>query len=314
MPPPTSDYVELRCRSAFSFLEASSNPEDLVECAARLGYPALALADRAGLYGAPRFHQAAVAAGVRAIVGAEVEIARAEAEPDAARSRLLLLVESPRGYRNLCRLLSEGHARAGKDAASSAGTSSRRTPTVSSRSCAATRALSAARLERARGVFRERLWVDVSRHATRASEVALRRAAALADAARVPLVATNDVRHARPEGRALFDALTCLRHKTSLDRAGRLLALNAERHLRPREEMARRFADHPEWIRASREIAERCAFGLKRPRLPLPRVPDPARRDAGLVPAPARAARRAPPLRRAAARARRAASSSASSR
>ena len=54
-----ADYVELRCRSAFSFLEGASNPEDLVERAAELGHPALALADRGGLYGAPRFHQAA---------------------------------------------------------------------------------------------------------------------------------------------------------------------------------------------------------------------------------------------------------------
>jgi error-prone DNA polymerase len=228
--PPRSDYVELRCRSSFSFLEACSNPEDLIECAARLGHPALALADRAGLYGAPRFHQAAVAAGVRAIVGAEVDVARDDADgsPDA----LLLLAESARGYRNLCRIVTEGHARAGKEGcrvrwdeleAHAAGLvalvrgDSRLRPAL---------------LARSSDVFRERLWVDVSRHATRASEVALRRAAALAESARVPVVATNDVRHARPEGRALFDALTCLRHKTSLESAGRLLAENAERHLR----------------------------------------------------------------------------------
>jgi len=83
------------------------------------------------------------------------------------------------------------------------------------------------------------------------------------------------VRHARPEGRALFDALTCLRAGTSLDRAGRRLAQNAERHLQPREEMCARFADRPEWILASREIAERCAFGLgelgyRFPEFPIP--------------------------------------------
>ena len=61
-PHPAADYVELRCRSAFSFLEGASNPEDLAERAAELGHPALALADRGGLYGMPRFHQAAAAA------------------------------------------------------------------------------------------------------------------------------------------------------------------------------------------------------------------------------------------------------------
>ena len=68
-----SDYVELRCRSAFSFLEGASNPEELVDCAAQLAYPALALADRHGIYGSPRFHKAAAAAGLHAIVGAQIE-------------------------------------------------------------------------------------------------------------------------------------------------------------------------------------------------------------------------------------------------
>ena len=276
MPSRTSDYVELRCRSAFSFLEASSTPEDLVARAAELDYPALALADRSGLYGAPRFHQAAVAAGLRALVGAELDVARPLGLPGAPPDRLLLLAESPRGYRNLCRLLTEGHAREGKQGA--CVTWSELEPHAAGLVALARgdARLDAALLERASGIFGERLWVDVSRHATRASEQTLRRAAALAEAARVPVVATHDVRHARAEGRALFDALTCLRHKTSLDRAGRRLAENAERHLRPRDEMALRFADHPEWIRASRAIAERCAFTLKDlgyrfPEYPIPR-------------------------------------------
>ena len=91
------DYVELRCRSAFSFLDGASNPEDLVARAAELGHGALALADRDGLYGAPRFHAAARAAGLRPIVGAEVTL---EDGPD-----LLLLVPPPTGYRALPRLL-----------------------------------------------------------------------------------------------------------------------------------------------------------------------------------------------------------------
>src|SRR5437763_8839326 len=71
------DYVELRCRSAFSFLAGASLPEDLVERAAVLGYDALALADARGVYGAPRFFQAARRAGLRALVGAEVPVADA---------------------------------------------------------------------------------------------------------------------------------------------------------------------------------------------------------------------------------------------
>src|SRR5438552_10377711 len=95
-----ADYVELRCRSAFSFLAGASLPEDLVERAAVLGYDTLALADVRGVYGAPRFFQAACRAGLRALVGAEV--------PVAGAGSLWLLVEERAGYKNLCRLLTAG--------------------------------------------------------------------------------------------------------------------------------------------------------------------------------------------------------------
>ena len=67
-------YIELHAASAFSFLDGASLPETLVERAAALGYPALALLDRDGVYGAPRFHQAAKRAGLKAIVGAELTV------------------------------------------------------------------------------------------------------------------------------------------------------------------------------------------------------------------------------------------------
>ncbi len=261
MPPcPAPEYVELRARSAFSFLEGASNPEELATRAAELGYPALALADHGGVYGAPRFHQATRAAGVRGLVGAEVDLD----EPGGAS--LLLLVESPEGWRRLCRLLTEGHAgrdkslcRVGWDLVEEhAGDW-----TVLVRGDAR---LMPGLLDRARGVFgpdRERLWVDVSRHLDRHAERATRRAVDLANASGVPVVVTGDVRVAAPRGRTLLDALVCLREKTSLDAAGRLLLANGERHLQPRDIVERRFADHREWITATRRISERTAFTLE---------------------------------------------------
>ena len=106
---PSSDYVELRCRSAFSFLEAASNPEDLADRAAELGHPALAMADRDGVYGRPCCHQASLRSGVRPIFCADLAL-----ETQNGPARVLLLVESQRGYRNLCRLLTLGQARAPK--------------------------------------------------------------------------------------------------------------------------------------------------------------------------------------------------------
>src|SRR5512142_2423568 len=90
-------YVELHAASAFSFLRASSLPEDLVARAAELGYPAVALVDRDGVCGAPRFFKAAQKAGLRPLVGAELTLAGGGCLP--------LLVESQAGYRNLCRLV-----------------------------------------------------------------------------------------------------------------------------------------------------------------------------------------------------------------
>src|SRR6185436_16949584 len=121
--------VELRASSAFSFLRGSSLPEALVERAAELGYDALALVDRDGLSGAPRFFKAARKAGIRPIVGAELTLAEGGCLP--------VLVESRAGYRNLCRLIT--HTRAGRRAWSrwpgptrSAG---RPIPTASPSSC-----------------------------------------------------------------------------------------------------------------------------------------------------------------------------------
>src|SRR3954447_6610101 len=97
----TPGYVELHAHSAYSFLDGASLPEELAVRAAELGYEALALTDHDGVYGSLEFAQAAKAFGVRPITGAEVTL--------ADDSHLTLLVESPQGYANLCRLLTAAH-------------------------------------------------------------------------------------------------------------------------------------------------------------------------------------------------------------
>jgi len=255
------DYVELRARSAFSFLDGASNPEDLALRAAELGHAAFALADRDGLYGAPRFHAAARKAGVRPIVGAELS--------DLEGRPLELLAESREGYRNLARLLTvaQGHAPKGEARASWDEVEAHAAGLVALAPATALgpRGGSVASdwLDRALGVFgRERIGLAVARAKDRALEAETRRAVALAESAGVPVVATGDVRAARSEGRKLLDAFACLRHHTTLDRAGKLLLANGERTLRRPAEMAARFADRPAWLAATRGLAERCAFGL----------------------------------------------------
>ena len=286
---PIRDYVELRARSAFSFLEGASNPEDLVERAAELGYSALALGDRNGVYGIPRFHQAAQKVGLRAIPGARLDLGDPTQPPSVPSPSLLLLPESPRGWRRLCRLITLGHRGRTKGQSRVSWRQLEehaRDLTVLIRGDAT---LTPGWLDRAVSVFasaqqpaaerRGRLWVDVSRHLDREAERAGRRAAQLAEAAGVPVVASGDVRCALPEDRKLLDAFTCLRCKTALDAAGRRLLKNGERHLRDPSEMAARFADRPEWIRATRAVAERCEFTLAKLGYRFPRYPVPEGRS-----------------------------------
>jgi len=255
---PARDYVELRCRSAFSFLDGASNPEELAWRAAELGYPALALADRDGVYGIPRFHSAAQDAGIRAIVGAEVFIG------SDRRQSLRLLVESPRGWSRLCQLLTAAHAGRAKDEAWLGWDEIEEHADGLFALVAGDALLDARWLDRTLGVFGpEHVRVDVARPLERSVARAGQRAAALAETLGVGVVASGDVRCARPADRTLLDALQCLRHKTTLEAAGRRLLANGERHLQSRETIAARFADRPDWVSGTRAVAERCEFTLR---------------------------------------------------
>src|SRR5207253_9759853 len=96
-------YAELHCHSAYSFLDGASQPEELAARAAELGYEALALTDHDGVYGSLEFAQAAKHFGVRAITGAEVTL--------QGGAHITLLCQNRQGYANLCRILTDSHAR-----------------------------------------------------------------------------------------------------------------------------------------------------------------------------------------------------------
>ncbi len=290
-----TDYIELRARSAFSFLEGSVFPEDLAERAAELGYPALALGDRDGLYGMPRFHHAAKHAGIRAIVGAELTL--------ADRSRLYVLVPDRERYKNLCRMVTAAKLRpVGPGKARRTGASAPQAYPEKGKShvtledlerfgkglvCLAGGALSPLSrllvrgedprplLDRIRSAFGpENVFIDLQRHLDPGEERNNRRLLALAEATGTAVVAANDVCH-DGAARDLLDVLTCIRLHKTLEEAGRALWINNERYLKPPAEMASLFRDLPRAVRASRAIAERCAFtledlGYRFPDYPLP--------------------------------------------
>jgi error-prone DNA polymerase len=126
------------------------------------------------------------------------------------------------------------------------------------------------------GVFgRHNVYVEIQRHLLRDEEAANVALDALARAYRVPVVATNGVRFAQPADRPLFDVLTCVRHRTTLDSAGRLLARNAERYLKSPESMAQLFADRPDAVATAVSLAERLQYtmadlGYRFPKYPVP--------------------------------------------
>ncbi len=270
-------YVELRTASAFSFLQAASSPEALVARAAALGYPALALLDRNGVYGAPRFHKAARAAGLRPIIGAELTMQAAAGHHWV----LPVLVESATGWRHLCQLISRMKLRASKGGgaltlADLDGQVGGLVALVGDQLLQAGRDGVGGLLDRLIGTFgRMQLYVELQRHLQRDQEDANAMLVSLAAAFRVPLVATGGVRYATAAERPLYDVLTCIRAHTTLEAAGRRLAPNTERLLKAPAQMARLFADRPEAIQASLDLAERLQFsmhdlGYRFPRYPVP--------------------------------------------
>ena len=289
-------YIELHAASAFSFLQGASLPEALVDRAAHLGYPALALLDRDGVYGLPRFHKAALAAGIRPIVGAELSIGlgiRSEPErgsgtgPRRGLGRgpgvvLPVLCETQEGYRNLCRLITRMKLRAPKGQAAFAGEAAlmgeaagalmldelegmtRGLVVLVGRPALDRQQFGVGGLvDRLVGIFgRDHVYVDLQRHARRDEAADVQALLHLAAAFRVPTIATNGVRFAHPDNRPLFDVLTCVHHHTDLAHAGRRLAPNAERYLKPREEMRALFADVPGAVERTGELADRLQYSL----------------------------------------------------
>ena len=301
-----TQYVELHARSAFSFLEGSSLPEDLMSACARLHMPAMALLDADGVYGAPRFHLAAKKMGIKAHIGAEVtaysprshgvtEKKQGSKNQGSSVSpclrgefRLPLLVSSRAGYQNLCRLITKMKLRSKK------GEGSVRHEELEEHAAGlvcltggADGPLAAAlqrggveeackEIEQLIGWFgRGNVYIELQRHFHREEETRNRAAITIAQSLNLPLLATNGVCYAAEKNRELCDAFTAIRHHRTLSTAGRLLARNSERHLKSPQEMQQLFADLPEALANTLELSSRLEFtlndlGYEFPRYPVP--------------------------------------------
>ena len=253
-------YVELHCHSAYSFLDGTSQPEELAARGAELGYEALALTDHDGVYGSLEFAHAAKALDVRPITGAELTLAT---DPP---SHITVLVETPKGYANLCRLITAAHRNERRQprldpalfeefgdgliclsgcARDGVGV---RHPSVASRI--------------ARSLGPHHFFVELQRpymHGDTRRNVRLRELAAKLG---VATVATGNAHAHHPKHIHLQDVLVAIREGTSLDGSEEARRGNEEFVLRSPAEAAARFPHDPDAVRASFELAERLMFDL----------------------------------------------------
>ena len=261
-------YIELHARSAFSFLEGASLPEELATACAEWGMKAVALLDRDGVYGAPRFYLAAQKASVGAHIGAEITSVKGWRYP--------LLVSSRLGYQNLCRLITKMKLRAPKGeggifsselAEYSAGliclTGGAEGPLAHALQGGGMDGGSACVQQLCELFGRQNVYVELQRHFCREEEARNQAAVAIARKLGLSLLATNGVCYALPQRREVMDVFTAIRHHRTLATAGRLLACNSERHLKPPAEMEKLFCDLPEALANTQELSSRLQFSLK---------------------------------------------------
>jgi error-prone DNA polymerase len=261
-------YVELHARSAFSFLRGASLPEHLAETAIKNGLTAMALCDRNGVYGAPRFYTTGRESGLRPLVGSELTLEDGTVLP--------VLVKNGAGYRNLCRMLTRSQLRAPKGEsrilwkeleefqegliALTGDTEGPLYQAVHGKN----RGKADEVMERlVRAFGRRSLYVELQRHRVSNEERITKGLIEIARSHDVPIVATNGVLYAEPWGRTVHDVFTCIRHHTHLDAAGTLLDFNSQRHVKTAAQMEKLFADLPEAITNTERIAAQMEFTLK---------------------------------------------------
>jgi DNA polymerase-3 subunit alpha len=283
----SAPYVPLRVFSSFTMLEGAIEPKAIAKQAKKLGFPAIALNDRNGLYAAMPFGEACLAEGVQPIIGTMLGIARpAEIGPSGTIDWLVLLAQNEAGYNNLCQLVSAAHldrpaheephvpllgldgATDGLIALTAGGEGALARLLADGQADKA-----GAYAERLTTLFPNRLYVELSRRGDPVEEAAEARLIELAYALDLPLVATNPAQYAEPTFHAAHDAMLCIAASTYVENGERRTS-SPEAWLKSAPMMAELFADLPEAIANTSVIAQRCAVAAPQRRPILPRLSD----------------------------------------
>ncbi len=297
----SADFVHLRLHTEYSLIDSVVRVPELIEAVAGAGMPAVAVTDQSNLFAMVKFYRAALERGVKPLVG--VDLLVREAGERQQPTRLTLICQSQAGYRNVTRLVSraylEGQQR-GVPMIERGWLSAQSLEGLIGLSCAAEgdlgRALVNGRehdaersLEDWLALLPERFYIELQRLGRPEEEPYIASAVALASRHGVPVVATNDVRFLEPGHFESHEARVCIHDGTLLADTGRTRRYTAQQYLRTPQEMRRLFADIPEALANSVEIARRSSLTLKLGEARLPAYPVPGgmstedflRREAG---------------------------------
>ena len=284
-------FVHLHVHTEYSLVDSVVRIPALMASCAKQGMPAVALTDQNNLFGLVKFYRKAIAAGVKPVIGVDLRILH-EDEPDRPYT-LLLLVQDNDGYRNLSALVTrsymEGQYR---------GEPMVKREWLTTESCAGLIALSgglhgdighalhanhkeqaSALLEGWQTVFPERFYLELIRTGRRGEEDCVRASLDLASKTGTPVVATNDVRFLSADDYNAHEARVCINSSRVLADVDRPHHFSPQQYLRTPAEMAELFADAPEALTNTLEIARRCNLDLTLGESVLPAFPVPDGKD-----------------------------------
>ncbi|WP_435155712.1 error-prone DNA polymerase [Amycolatopsis sacchari] len=297
-------YAELHCHSNFSFLDGASDPEELVEQAARLELDAIALTDHDGMYGVVRFADAARELGVRTVFGTELSFGLSGPQngiPDPEGEHLLLLAKQTDGYAALCRAITAGQLHGHDVELPKAERAEKGRPVYDLEAVASEvhgkvvvltgcrkgpvrRALhregpagAAREIRRLMDLFgREQVFVELLDHGHPGDSTHNDVLAAVAERLGVLTVATNAVHYATPDRDRLAGAMAAIRARRSIDELEGWLPAAGTAFLHSGAEMAERFARYPGAVQRAALLGLECAFDLKlmAPKLPPFDIPE----------------------------------------
>ncbi len=280
-------FVHLHLHTEYSLVDSVVRIKPLVKAVAAAGMPAVAVTDQSNLFAMVKFYRAAMAAGVKPVVGVDMWLRNPE-QP-AKPWRVLLLCKNRAGYRNLTELVSRSYLEGQHNAipmierdwlaGHSQGLialSGGREGDVGEALLAANAELAAQRLAFWQALFPDHYYLQVQRTGREGEEDYLHAAVHLAGLHGVPLVATNDVHFIKAEDFEAHEARVCIHDGRTLDDPRRPRRYSDQQYLRSSEQMQALFADLPEALRNSVEIAQRCNLELSFGKNFLPEFPVPA--------------------------------------